>query len=130
MLVPEASHQQLQKAAAYNHEQLFRQEAVALGGSLITTGGLRYTSGTPHSNSMVAFPDMSPAEAGEQLDGLIAFYLRHPPRGAGCWSLDPPRPADLGIRLLARGFQPGWRPRWMALDLLQLQTGHASPKGL
>lgn len=79
---------------------------------------------------MIAFPTLQSGQAGERLDELLHFYLRHPPRGAGCWSLDPPRPVELGIRLLARGFQVGWRPRWMALELSRLRTEHSFPTGL
>ena len=79
---------------------------------------------------MIAFPDLTGGNAGPQLDALLLFYLHHPPGGAGCWSLDPPRPVDLGVSLLARGFQPGWRPHWMALDLGEVQTHHPFPKGL
>jgi GNAT superfamily N-acetyltransferase len=79
---------------------------------------------------MIAFPALRPEQAGERLDELMHFYLRYPPKGAGCWSLDPPLPVDLGVRLLARGFQVGWRPRWMALDLGRMQTQHAYPDGL
>jgi GNAT superfamily N-acetyltransferase len=79
---------------------------------------------------MVAFPTLKPEQAGERLDELLHFYLRHPPKGAGCWSLDPPQPVELGVRLLARGFQVGWRPHWMALELTRLRTEHPFPKGL
>lgn len=129
-ILQHAAPPELEQAVAYNHKELFRQEAIALGGDVIVSGGLSWTTGTPYSSSMIAFPDLSADDTGSRLDELLSFYLNHPPRGAGCWSLDPPRPADLGVSLLARGFQPGWRPHWMALDLLQVQTGHASPKGL
>jgi GNAT superfamily N-acetyltransferase len=121
---------ELEQAVADNHKELFRQESLALGGNFITDGGLCWTTGTPESSSMIAFPDVTSESASRLLDGLVSFYLRHPPRGSGCWSLDPPRPPDLGVRLLARGWQPGWRPYWMGLDLEQLQTHHPSPKGL
>jgi GNAT superfamily N-acetyltransferase len=130
LLQDDASPKQLEQAAAVNHTALFKQEAEVLGGSFITSGELSWTSGTPQSPSMVPFPQLEPDAAGEHLDGLIDFYLRHPPKGAGCWSLDPARPADIGVRLLARGFQPGWRPRWMGLDLHRVQTHHPGPKGL
>jgi len=126
----DAPAEQLERAAAVNHTSLFKQESEALGGNYLTKGDLSFTSGTPFSPSMVPFPDLVPEQAGAQLDQLIAFYLKYPPKGAGCWSLDPARPADLGARLLARGFQPGWRPRWMGLDLLKMQTIHEAPKGL
>jgi GNAT superfamily N-acetyltransferase len=129
-ILQNATPQQLEQAVAYNHKELFRQEAIALGGDMLTNGGLDWTTGTAYSASMVAFPDLSAETAGTRLDELLSFYLLHPPRGAGCWSLDPPRPTDLGVRLLARGFQPGWRPHWMALDLHDTQTHHPSPKGL
>ena len=128
--LPNATSEQLEQAVALNHEELFRQEAIALGGEFIRSEGLFYTTGTPHSASMIAFPDLTSGNAGAELDALISFYLRHPPGGAGCWSLHPSRPADLGVRLLARGFHPGWRPYWMALELSQIQTDHAAPNGL
>lgn len=126
----DASPAQLERAAAMNHTSLFKQEAEALGGSYVTKGNLSWTSGTAYSPSMVPFPELDPEQAGLLLDELVDFYLKHPPKGAGCWSLDPARPDDLGARLLARGFQPGWRPRWMGLDLRQVQTHHPAPKGL
>jgi GNAT superfamily N-acetyltransferase len=126
----DADSRQLEQAAAFNHQQLFRKEALTLGGSLLNAEGLSWTSGNPQSPSMVAFPELTDENAGRNLDELMSFYLKHPPKGAGCWSLDPSSPVDLGVRLLARGFQPGWRPRWMALDLTKVRTEHPYPKGL
>ena len=130
VLLQDATFRQLEQAAALNHTALFRQEAAALGGSVISREGLVWTSGNAHAPSMVAFPDLPAEHAGERLDELVNFYLRHPPKGAGCWSLDPPQPVDLGARLLARGFQPGWRPRWMGLDLGMIKMDHPEPEGL
>ena len=129
-ILQNADSRQLEQAAAFNHQELFRKEAITLGGSILNGEGLSYTSGTTQSPSMVAFPQLTADNAGPQLDEMMAFYRKYPPQGAGCWSLDPPSPRDLGIRLLARGFQPGWRPRWMALDLANIQTHHPYPKGL
>lgn len=129
-ILQNADPHQLEQAAAFNHQELFRKEAITLGGSLLQAGELSWTSGTSQSPSMVPFPRLAEDKAGQQLDEMIAFYRRQPPKGAGCWSLDPTLPADLGVRLLARGFQPGWRPRWMALDLNNIQTTHPAPKGL
>ena len=130
MLLQDANPRDLERAAALNHKVLFRQEAAALGGQVFTADGLEWTSGGVHFPSMVAFPELEPETAGEKIDHLMAYYLRHPPKGAGCWSLDPPQPSDLGVRLLARGFQPGWRPRWMALDLGAKHMSYPSPRGL
>lgn len=130
MILQSANSQQLEQAVALNHQELFRQEAMALGGDVVWSEGLFYTTGTTHSASMIAFPQLTPESVGRELDALIASYLRRPPGGAGCWSLDPPQPGTLGISLLARGFQPGWRPHWMAADLGEIQTDHPFPKGL
>lgn len=130
MILQSATPPELEQAVANNHKELFWQESVALGGHTLEADGLFWTTGTAHSASMIAFPEMAAENAGARLDELLSFYLRYPPAGAGCWSLDPPRPVDLAVGLLARGFQPGWRPHWMALDLLTLTTSHSSPKGL
>jgi GNAT superfamily N-acetyltransferase len=130
LILQSATSEQLEQAVAYNHQELFRQEALALGGDVILSDGLSYTTGTLHSASMIAFPKLTAVNAGRELDEMVAFYLRHPPGGAGCWSLDPPQPMDLGVSLLARGFHQGWRPHWMALDLTQLSSDFPSPKGL
>ncbi len=129
-VLQDADSRHLEQAAAFNHQQLFRKEALTLGGSLLNAEGLSWTSGNAQSPSMIAFPELTEDNAGRHLDELMAFYRKHPPKGAGCWSLDPPSPADLGVRLLARGFQPGWRPRWMALDLAKVQIQHPYPRGL
>lgn len=44
--------------------------------------------------------------------------------GLSWWSLRPD--TELGVRLLARGFEWGWEPHWMALDLARL-PGEESP---
>src|SRR5258707_12598805 len=84
LLQDDASPRQLEEAAAFNHTSLFKQEAEALGGKFVTTGRLSWTSGTRQSPSMVPFPDLTAQKAGEQLDALVAFYLKYPPKGAGC----------------------------------------------
>lgn len=130
MILQDATTRQLQEAAAYNHSELFRLEAATLGGSILSSGGLTWTQVGSAAGSMIPFPNLPDDTAGEHLDRLVASYLQHPPKGAGCWSLDPSQPADLGVRLLARGFQPGWKPCWMALDLFRMSTDYPMPKGL
>ena len=93
--------------------------------------GVTCTYSGPEGESMIAFPILSEEHAGPVLNEIVAFYLRHGPKKlVGCWSLDPPQPLDLGARLLARGFQPGWKPCWMALDLHAVRTDHPRPAGL
>jgi GNAT superfamily N-acetyltransferase len=129
-LLQGATPGQLERAAAFNHQELFNVEAGMLGGDIHSSGGLSWTMAGMAGGSMIPFPVLSEENAGKELDRLINSYLKHPPKGAGCWSLDPPQPIDLGVRLLARGFQPGWRPCWMGLDLQRMQTEYPAPGGL
>jgi GNAT superfamily N-acetyltransferase len=108
---------QLEQAVAQNHAQLFYCNAIARGGEVRTDGNLSYTYDGRDFQSMIAFPCLDGATADGQLDEMMAWYRQHPVKGLGCWSLAPPQPADLGARLLARGFQDGWRPCWMAAEL-------------
>lgn len=129
-ILSEATPAQLEHAAALNHTALFGMDAAALGGSLLQKDGLSWTYTGAGGESIIPFPALSAEKAGAQLDELIEQYLQHPPKGAGCWSLDPTQPGDLGVRLLARGFQPGWRPCWMALDLETMHPAYPNPKEL
>lgn len=125
-----AAPQQLMQATALNHQELFCMNAMVVNGEIHTADGFKWTHAGSDNESMIAFPSLSADNAGAALDEIMAYYLSHPPKGIGCWSLDPPQPADLGVRLLARGFQPGWRPQWMALDLDNIYTDSTMPHGL
>jgi GNAT superfamily N-acetyltransferase len=125
-----ATRQQLLDATALNHRELFCMNAKVVAGEVYTVNGVTWTHTGSRNESMIAFPELTAENAGTTLDKIIAYYLSHPPKGIGCWSLDPAQPADLGIKLLARGFQPGWRPQWMALDFANITTDHSLPKYL
>ena len=114
----DATPAQLEEAVALNHLELFALNALAAGGEVRRHEDVTYTYAGPDGEGVIAFPHFPDDLAGERIDEIVAFYLeRRPERLVGCWSLAPPQPPDLGVRLLARGFQPGWRPCWMALDL-------------
>jgi GNAT superfamily N-acetyltransferase len=129
LLLRNATPAQLELAAADNHRQLFLLEASAGNGEVQTAGGLSWTYTSPYHDAMVPFPSLTNENVGPMLDRMMAWFREHPPKGAGCWSLQPTQPASLGVRLLARGFQPGWKPCWMALDLAAMQH-HPTPPGL
>jgi GNAT superfamily N-acetyltransferase len=124
-----ATTAQLEQAVAENHRQLFCCNATALGGVVNTADGLTYTYAADNSSAVV-FPSMSPDKASAQLDAMMDFYRAQEVAHIGYWSLDPAEPADIDARLLARGFQPGWKPRWMALDLAATHTSHAASPAL
>jgi GNAT superfamily N-acetyltransferase len=125
-----SSISRLQRAAAENHKALFRAQAISEGGEERNIDGLTWTYSGPQHPSQVGFPLLAPDKADRALDSLISSFLKEPPSGAGCWSLDPCYPVDLGLRLLARGFQPGWRPHWQGLELKDLQQDHLYPPAL
>lgn len=124
-----ATTAQLEQAVAENHRQLFCCNAIALGGVVYTADGLVYTY-TAANSSAVVFPSMAPDKASAQLDAMMDFYRAQEAAHIGYWSLDPAEPADMDARLLARGFQPGWKPRWMALDVTTTQTDYAASPAL
>jgi GNAT superfamily N-acetyltransferase len=125
-----ATPQQLMQATALNHQELFCMNATVVNGEIHLADGFKWTHAGSDNESMIAFPLLPAENAGIELDKIMAYYLSHPPKGIGCWSLDPTQPADLGVRLLARGFQPGWRPQWMSLDLDNIFTDSTLPHGL
>jgi predicted N-acetyltransferase YhbS len=130
MLLQNATSKQLEQAAAVNHRELFRLNALSGDGDIQERNGLTWIYEGKDRNAMIPFPSLSGEQAGPLLDEMMAWFRKHPPGKAGCWSLAPPQPADLGIKLLARGFQPGWQPNWMALDLDTIKTDHPLPEGL
>ncbi|KIC93047.1 GNAT family N-acetyltransferase [Flavihumibacter solisilvae] len=128
-ILQRATKAEWEQAAAENHRQLFCSGAIAAGGEVHSEGGITWTYAGPGKAANIAFPDLDPETAGEYMDRAMDFYRRHEAVNVGCWSLDPPTPADIGIRLLARGFQPGWQPCWMVMDLHEL-TDEELPAGL
>ena len=130
MELQNTSNKNLEEAAADNHRQLFCKGTIMNGGEVYSQNGLTYTYTSHAFEASVAFPSMHASTAGEQLDAMMDYYRKHKAQNVGCWSLAPPQPADLGIQLLARGFQPGWQPCWMACDLKTIGTDDNIPEGV
>src|ERR1700744_444446 len=119
----------INEAIAANHRALFHIEALLGGGSEHQLGNLVWTESTRGSN--IVFPRLTQAETGPLLDAMMDRFKADPPRQAGCWSMDPPVPADLGAYRLARGFQVGWNPHWMFIDLSsELKEDFPMPEGV
>lgn len=125
-----ATHHQLEHAAAENYRQLFCLNALVLGGEVLEGEGISWTYAGPDEASAVCFPSLTDENASRELDKLMDHYRVHPPYSAGYWSLDPPQPAGTGARLLARGWQPGWKPCWMVKDLLITEMDQPAIAGL
>lgn len=127
-ILPTATSHELEAAIAQNHRDLFLLDARIKGGSIHLEEGLCWTYTSKESRGTILFPALSGRIA--KLNEIMSFFHTHPSRSLECWSLDPPETAGLDVLLLARGFQPGWRPCWMALNLHDINTGYASPEGL
>jgi GNAT superfamily N-acetyltransferase len=123
-----ASHQ-LETAIAQNHCDLFLLDARIKDAVIHIEEGISWTYIRDEGSGSILFPALSGGPA--KLNEAMGFYQTHPTRNLECWSLDGPETAHLDLLLLARGFQTGWQPCWMALDLHQIiSTGYSSPEGL
>ena len=127
-LSDEASRTQLIEAAAVNHAEWFAANALASDGEVNSTNGVQWTATA--QETVIAFPRFDPDSADETLDTIVAECFRRKVQSAACWSLMPTRPRDLGARVAARGFEWGWRPHWMALDLETIPADIFLPEGL
>lgn len=84
---------------------------------------------------VAAFPRLDALTAGETLDRMMTFFRERRTTSAdtgsvAVWATLPTRPRDLGARLMARGFEHGWQPHWMAADLRRLNTDFPVPDTL
>jgi GNAT superfamily N-acetyltransferase len=70
-----------------------------------------------HDASLL-FPRLADREVGRVIDDFVAAAADAGVDSAACWSLLPARPPTLGDELLARGFETGWQPHWMAVEEL------------
>ncbi|HEY1479915.1 MAG TPA: GNAT family N-acetyltransferase [Gaiellales bacterium] len=117
----------LRAAAAANHVSWFARCAEASGGRAVRRGKLDVAiDGARHGT--LAFPARTHVR--DEIDGLLADAGTLGVRSIACWSLDEDR--ALGTILMARGFEIGWQPHWMALDLAaggQEPTRRVEPAG-
>lgn len=126
--IPIEMNQALQQQAAHNHTELFKLKAIANGGEVCEREGVVWTYDRNKSN--IAFPQLLRENATAMLDEIMGYYRAKKAGGIGCWSLHPLPYRAMGVKLLARGFQPGWQPNWMAIDLNCINVNYPIPAGL
>ncbi len=120
---------ELEKVIADNHRQLFSLNANCLGGKVFKQGNIEWTYINGNEASTVMFPSLTKDYVRDELDAMMETFRQHPPRTAGYWSLLPAEPENIGLYLLARGWQAGWQPCWMALDTKSKQLNDSLPEG-
>ena len=106
-------------AAVANHRNWFERLAEASGGGVGRFDGVLLTV----AGDAAALP--FPAGTG----GLRAAVARCRALGlreVGCWAAEPHD--ELGRALGALGFQDGWQPHWMAIDLARLAIATEDPR--
>jgi ankyrin repeat protein/GNAT superfamily N-acetyltransferase len=134
----DATPDRLLQAVAANHRHWMSQNARVRGGELHRENGVTWVYAPGAADAPpggrcgtveILFPRMSRAKAAEQLDAILEYSRRHRPlQHVSCWSLKPAR--ELGVMLAARGFEWGWQPHWMWLDLQRMRTDHPTPHDL
>jgi GNAT superfamily N-acetyltransferase len=125
MLGPDAEDVELVRAAARNHTSWMSRAAEATGGAVVRDRGLTWTAPAPGGAAMLLFPRTA---SGPALDALIAGARERGACGIGCW-VSGLEPYDaLAERLVARGFEWGWQPHWMAIDLARLPLDEEDPR--
>jgi GNAT superfamily N-acetyltransferase len=102
-------------AAAANHRAWFRRCAAVTGGADERHGGLDLV--VSEGAGTIAFP--RPGQSRDRLRERVDAVMRRADelglRAMSCWSVTEDK--RLGTLLLARGFEWGWEPHWMALNL-------------
>jgi GNAT superfamily N-acetyltransferase len=100
----------LLRAAASNHRSLFRRQALASSGRIERFGGVDLVLAWRHGT--VPFPR---SRSRDRIVEVTRRARRLRLRGVGWWSLR--REPVTGTLLVARGWEWGWQPHWMARDL-------------
>jgi len=127
-LAPGATPQQLVRAVAANHRDWFLAGARVMGAEVFRERGVIWMAGA--GEVIIAFPRLDSASASATLDRIVQACRERRPRAVSCWARTPTQPRDLGARLVARGFEWGWQPHWMALDLNRINADIPVPDGL
>src|SRR6266508_1464188 len=117
MLGPDASGADLIRAAVRNHGSWMRAEAAAIGGEVVRERGVTWIAPRPGGGAVLPFPRVPSRPA---LYALLARCRARGARSIGCWASGLDDTGELAARLVARGFEWGWQPHWMAADLAAL----------
>ena len=87
-LAENSTHPQLERAIAANSKQWILRGTRSRGGEVRQENGATWVH-SPGAEAEVAFPRLSAAKAGAQLDAMTAFYWDRRPPSILFWSLLP-----------------------------------------
>ncbi|MDP9351487.1 MAG: GNAT family N-acetyltransferase [Chloroflexota bacterium] len=118
--------------AALAHRAWFALRALHSGGTVFREDGI--WCALPASDEMtatLAFPLLHPGLGAEALRTTLGrIRAQGTVGGVLCWTLRPEHRTELGVLLVARGFEVGWQAHWMARDLRAAYTTRPQPAGL
>jgi GNAT superfamily N-acetyltransferase len=121
------------RAAAASHRSWFRARAEATGGAVRTrAGGLLAHAPEPDGPGRVDVLLGTPArgESAAVADELLEWIPLLPPLYSVGWWAAGAGDGALAATLLARGFQWGWQPHWMVLDVGRPTPDVPPPPGI
>ena len=75
----------------------------------------------------IAFPALAARDAGARLDAILAAGREAGVPEMACWSVLRTPTEHLSALLVARGFEIGWQPHWMGLELGALPADRPPP---
>ena len=116
------------QAAARNHTEWFQANATNIGGALNRTGSVKWSESK--EEIVICFPRLKATNADSILDEIVSERWSKRIPKASCWLFSEAQPKDLGARLIARGFEQGWKPHIMAMDFRNLPESFDLPGGL
>ena len=125
MLEPGASDVELIRAAARNHWSWMARGAQAAGGEVVRERGLRWIAPPAGGEAALPFPA---APSRPALDRMLAGCRARGARGVACWASGLEPTGELAARLVARGFEWGWQPHWMVIDLAHAPSDADDPR--
>lgn len=128
----DATRNQLLQAIAANHRQWTFSGARVQRGKIYRENGMTWTcTPGPDGEVTILFPHIRGVELGKRLDAIMRFCYEHQElKSVACWAMDAEQSKDLGVRLLARGFEWGWQPHWMSLDFRNMAPPASLPDNL
>lgn len=103
------------EAAAYCQREWMARSALAADGRTAGAAGITWLLHPPPAARLAVPPaDLAGVELPAAADAVTRAAHGYGVTEAGWWLAEPDQPVELDGALLARGFERGWRPLWMA----------------